>query len=42
MAVPKMMIFWVGSKSMMILKVSHMFASANHEKMREKMLYCGS
>lgn len=29
----------LGSNSMMMLKVNHMFANANHEKIREKMLY---
>jgi hypothetical protein len=28
-----------GRRSMMMLKVNQMFASANQEKMREKMLY---
>lgn len=39
-AVPKMMMFWVGRRSMIMLKVSQMFARANHVKIREKMLYC--
>ena len=34
-----MMMFWLGSKPMMMLNVSQMFASANQEKTREKMLY---
>ena len=32
--------FWDGSKSMIILKVSHKLAKANQEKMRETTLYC--
>ena len=39
-AVPKMVIPWLGSKSMMILNVSHMFANANQVKTRVKTLYC--
>lgn len=39
-AVPKKMMFWLGSRSIMIANVSQMFASANHEKTKLKMLYC--
>jgi hypothetical protein len=38
-SVPKMMIPCEGHKSMIMLKVSHIFASANQEKIMEKMLY---
>ena len=38
--VPKILTPCVGSKSMMILNVSQMFASANQEKTRVKTLYC--
>ena len=37
--VPKIMTFWVGNRSMMILNVSQMFASENQEKTSEMTLY---
>ena len=36
---PKMTMPWSGSRSMMILNVSQMFARANQEKISEKILY---
>ena len=33
---------WSGSKSMMMLNVSHKLASANHEKTSENVLYCNA
>ena len=38
--VPKAYIPLLGRRSMMILKVSQRLAKANHEKMRENILYC--
>lgn len=38
-AVPNMMMFCEGSRSMIILNVNQMLANANQEKINEKMLY---
>ena len=38
-AVPNIMMFCEGSRSMIMLKVSQIFANANQENMREKILY---